>query len=51
MPFAGMEFKPLIVEFTKVCRPLAIRACQASVSPSLGAPLMPGLWQEMQASL
>src|SRR5690606_20316103 len=50
-PRGGMAPLPLTTISMTASMPLAVRADQAALSPSLGAPATPAIWQARQADL
>lgn len=47
-PSGGMSFKPSTVCFSNTAIPWANRGCQASRSPTRGAPAVPSTWHKAQ---
>src|SRR5436190_22776691 len=47
-PFGGIAPLPLIAFAVRASMPCAIRGAHAALSPTLGAPAMPGVWQVLQ---
>src|SRR3954468_18748992 len=46
-PFGGIAFFPLSALLCNTFIPCAMRGAHAALSPNLGAPAMPGVWQTM----
>src|SRR5436190_10920253 len=47
-PFGGIAPLPLIAFAVRASMPCAIRGAHAVLSPTLGAPAIPGVWQVLQ---